>query len=185
MKKLLCILLFTSSFNCLFAQSDSGELIQNKAKINELNERLDKLIKSTGEIPKDSLELKIDWLIQEMKVVKSDISAFKTTFNTVSNENKQILDELKNNVIDAKDLITDKFYVVIGSRRDESRARELTKKLAVNHPVQLVMNSKGTWHHVILKEAFTQEEAIQMANALRMESRFKDAWWTASKRLQN
>jgi len=185
MKKLICILLFSSSISCLVAQSDSGEVIQNKSKINELNERLDKLIKTTSEIPKDSLELKIDWLIQEMKVVKSDISTLKTTVNTVSNENKQILDELKNNVIDAKDLIADKFYVVIGSRRDELKAQELTKKLAVDHSVQLVMNSKGTWHHVILKDAFTQEEAIQKVNALRMKSSFKDAWWTVSKRLQN
>ena len=177
---LLVMLAFTS-----YAQSDSIEMTQNKSKINELNQRLDNLIKTTGEIPKDSLEIKIDWLIDEMKNVKSDITTLKTTVNSFSEDNNKLLEELKTNVIDANDLVDDRYYVVIGSRRDEAKAIELTKKLSTNYEVQLVTNSKGTWHHVILTPNYSKEEATKKVSDLKSSSTFSDAWWTTSKKLQN
>ncbi len=185
MKNVIIALGFLLLTGQLSAQSDSGEVTQNKTKINELNDRLDRLIKTTGEVPKDSLEIKIDWLLHEMQVVKSEMKVLKSTVDEVAEDNKTILSQIENNQIDAKDLTEGMYYVVIGSRRDQKRAEELTLELAKSKDVQLVMNSRGTWNHVILKQAFTLEEAIKSVKDLRTTNSFKDAWWTTSMRLQN
>lgn len=185
MRKLIGVLVLSLFSSVLLAQSDSAEVTQNKSKINELNERLDNLIKTTRETEKDSLEIKIDWLIDEMKTVKAEMSSLKTTVNDLSDDNKKILSEIENNTIDAKDLIEGKYYVVIASRRDQKKAEQLTLELAKSFEVQLVMNSKGTWNHVILKESFPLDAVSKKVYTLRKESAFKDAWWTTSKKLQN
>jgi seryl-tRNA synthetase len=185
MKNIIVVLGFLLWGGHLIAQSDSGEVTQNKTKINELNERLDKLIETTGDIPKDSLEIKIDWLISEMKVVKNEISVLKSSVDAVAMDNKTILSQIENNQIDAKDLKEGMYYVVIGSRRDQKRAEELTLELAKSKDVQLVMNSKGTWNHVILKQPLKLDDAVKTVKSLRETNQFNDAWWTTSKRLQN
>jgi hypothetical protein len=169
-----------------FAQSDTVTTNKNKSKINELNQRLDNLVKTTSTISSgDSVEIKLDLLLKQMTEVKQEIATIKTAINTMSAENREALEEYKESKSDGstQDLMDGKYYVVIGSRRDLGLANALHKELSVSNQVKLVRNSKDTWNHIVLATPYSREEAAQKVHELR-KGAFSDSWWTNAKRLQ-
>ena len=171
-------------FQLLLAQSDTAKVGQNKTKIDELNQRLDNLVKNTSSIGKeDSVEIKLNLLLKQMAEVKQEISTIKTAMNNMSEENRQAFEEL-NNGSNRQDINVEngKFYVVIGSRRNPALAIALLNELKQTQDVILVKNSKKTWNHIILSTPYTKEEATTKMIELR-KGEFQDAWWTSSTRI--
>ena len=183
LKTILSIFLM-SSFQLLIAQSDTVKVGQNKTKIDELNQRLDNLVKNTSSIGKeDSIEIKLNLLLKQMAEVQQEISTIKTAMNTMSEENRQAFEELSNGSNRQNFSLEDgKFYVVIGSRRNPALAKALLSELKQTQDVILVKNSKKSWNHIVLRTPYSKEEAMNKMIELR-KGEFQDAWWTSSTRI--
>jgi len=179
---LLVICMVGSQF--AFAQTDTSVTDKNKSKINELNERLDNLVKSTSTVSSgDSVEIKLNILLKQMMEVKQEMASMKSAINTMSEENKQAREEYKKGNGIADNLEEGKYYVVIGSRRNQALAEALLKELSKNNQVKMVKNHRDTWNHIILTQSFSREEAAKKVQELR-QGTFTDSWWTTAKRLQ-
>lgn len=165
----------------VFAQSDSAAADKNKSKINELNQRLDNLVKSTSTVSNgDSVEYKLDLLLKQMKEVKQEITAIKADVNTIKEENRAA--RIEGETAATNEIVGGSYYVVIGSRRDDNLAKSLLAELSITQEVKLVKNSKNTWNHIVLSTPFSNQDAAKKVYELR-KGTFKDAWWTISKRL--
>jgi prefoldin subunit 5 len=167
-----------------FSQKDTSTVGKNKNKIDQLNERLDRLLKGGSSEEVDSTNYKLDYIFQEIKNIKSEISEMKQSIEEIKTIDRSVLNA-ENAVVaikDAQGVSAGAYYVVLASNRSKERAEKALKRLSGSHKVRLVKNSKETWFHIILESELTEKQA-GLTTAEYRKKEFSDAWWTTGKKL--
>ena len=118
MRLVLIIVISLISISTLLAQDDSSKVNQNKEKIGELNQRLDKLLEGSKTIDGDSVEQKLRMLFEEIKSIKSSLTELKESVGQLSEE----LNDVKSLEEKITTIEHGKYYLVLASIRDKSRA---------------------------------------------------------------
>ena len=182
MRLIFAIIAFSLiGISTLFGQNDTAQINQTKDKINELNQRLDKLYKSSQTIERDSVQYKLDMLFEEVKAIKSSMAELKETVEILSGEatKDSSMKELEDKI---SDIQKGKYYVVLASERDMERIKMVKKNMS-NQQLLLVQNKKGSWYHLVLDKEIPMREAIQQTLNERQNG-VKDAWWVSAKKLK-
>ncbi|MAC95794.1 MAG: hypothetical protein CMC96_09850 [Flavobacteriales bacterium] len=178
MRLVLIIVISLISISTLLAQDDSSKVNQNKEKIGELNQRLDKLLEGSKTIDGDSVEQKLRMLFEEIKSIKSSLTELKESVGQLSEE----LNDVKSLEEKITTIEHGKYYLVLASIRDKSRAAQVKSQLK-HKDVLLVQNSLGTWYHLVLSQPMSMKDAI-LRTAEERKSGVKDAWWVTAKKLK-
>lgn len=177
-----------------FSQKDSTVVNQNKRKIDQLNDRLNRLIgtENIDGIDSNNHALKIDLLFKEIRQIKSELNEIKQSVDELKSieqstqKTEKIIQNLNVKTINDKglQLFEDKFYVIIES--DRSREGALLKKpLTIpSHQIKLIQNSRKSWYHWVVVEPFSYDEIGNETQRYRNLG-FKDAWWEKGENLNN
>lgn len=180
MKKYITIVfLFFSVIT--FAQEGDIKVNENELKIGELNERLDRLINGSKQISGDSISIKIDRLIFDIKEIKSEMNVLRNTVQKLDNESKS---GRRLNEFDSKldEIENGKYYVVIGSEREQKRAIRILKNIQKTQEAVLVQNDRKSWYHIVLASPLSMKQAIK-EKSKQQQLGFADAWWINAKKL--
>jgi hypothetical protein len=183
MKKLVTAL-FILITQLGFSQNDTSIVDKNKDKIYQLNNRLDRLLNGDIEEDFDSTNYKLDYIFQEIRKIKVELTDIKESLHEVKTIGESAL-KSGNTAMAGKNfqgVSAGSYYVVLASNRSKERAEKALKRLSGSHKVRLVKNSKETWFHIILESELTEKQA-GLTTAEYRKKEFSDAWWTTGKKL--
>lgn len=188
---LVSLLLFCSFAS--FAQKDSLVVNRNKDKIDQLNQRLDRLLSEEpeGDEKKDSTVYKIDFLFKEIREIKVELNELKSAVkelrkvDVATQKNEQLTDKLSNQlaVNSSSAVADDLYYIVILSDRTEEGAIQKRELISTDLGVKLIQNEKKTWFHWVLEKTFSIDEVGNQTQKYR-DLGYQDAWWTIANKLR-
>lgn len=176
MRNLLTLSLILFSF-LAFAQTEETQEGKNQEKINQLNQRLDKLLEESKGDKEGSIDLKLDRLFTEIRELKKEVEALNRSFEKLQSG--------EGGELSKKPMEQDEYYVVIASRRDRERAGRALEaySAAKKAALKMVQNQRGSWYHIILDQPFSLAEASKRSTAYR-KSGIHDCWWVTGKKLK-
>lgn len=174
MKHSISLFIFLLLSTLLFGQ-DTTIVKGNNSKIDELNSRLEKLLKETE--PTDSITIQIgelrqliDGLRYELDQLKVDVKDIKEgKYNTTPSLDSKLNDE--------------DYYVVVAARGNLQNAQRALPRYQRGEKLLIVQNARGTWYHLIHEKAYTMEEAQRVTARVRGDG-ISDAWWVTGKKLK-
>lgn len=168
-----------------FAQNETKVVDQNRTKIDQLNERLDRLLNgdSSGEV--DSTNYKLDYIFQEIRNIKSELNAIKTSVDELKTiERSTERAEVAANGLAVNSTISDAdYFVVLASGRTLKEAELKLRRIKDSKNSMIIENDRGSWFHIVLKQPLDIKEAGKVAKQYRHKG-FTDAWWTTGKKLK-
>ncbi len=173
---LLATLLF---FNINSQAQDTAKVEGNKQKIDELNSRLDKLLSGNETGEKDSLSIKLDEVLVIVKELQREMNNLKGEVDELISGKFRYDIEPKSA---STTLNSESYYVVVAARGNEERIQKALITMQKDAPLMIVQNSKGTWYHLIHKQAYSMAEARQMAEKEKQNG-ITDAWWVTGRKL--